>query len=76
MESIAYPNKEFGESICTSSYIGDYHNEKLVYALPEQNNTILKVDPKVRFAGICDDSGEIKYGGQERNRGNKIYSRL
>jgi hypothetical protein len=21
-------------------------------------------DPKVRFAGVCDDSGEIKYGGQ------------
>lgn len=20
--------------------------------------------PKVRFAGVCDDSGEIKYGGQ------------
>ena len=25
---------------------------------------ILNLDRKVRFAGICDNSGEIKYGGQ------------
>ena len=25
---------------------------------------ILNLDPKVRFAGICGDNGEIKYGGQ------------
>ncbi|MFL6315326.1 MAG: hypothetical protein ACJ73C_01125, partial [Nitrososphaeraceae archaeon] len=25
--------------LSSSSYIGDYPNEKLVYALPEQNNT-------------------------------------
>ena len=25
---------------------------------------ILKIDPKVRFAGVCDESGEIRYGGQ------------
>jgi hypothetical protein len=25
---------------------------------------IFDSDPKVRFAGVCDDSGEIKYGGQ------------
>jgi hypothetical protein len=25
---------------------------------------ILNLDPKVRFARICDNSGEIKYGGQ------------
>jgi len=25
---------------------------------------ILDLYPKVRFAGICDDNGEIKYGGQ------------
>ena len=24
---------------------------------------ILDFDPKVRFAGICDESGETKYGG-------------
>ena len=26
---------------------------------------ILQMDSKVRFAGICDVSGEIKYGGQK-----------
>jgi hypothetical protein len=25
---------------------------------------IFNLDPKVRFAGVCDDTGEIKYGGQ------------
>lgn len=24
---------------------------------------ILELDPKVRYAGICDESGETKYGG-------------
>lgn len=23
---------------------------------------ILNLDPKMRFAGVCDDTGEIKYG--------------
>jgi hypothetical protein len=25
---------------------------------------ILDLDSKVRFAAVCDDSGDIKYGGQ------------
>jgi hypothetical protein len=25
---------------------------------------ILDLDPKIRFAGVCDDTGEIKFGGQ------------
>ena len=25
---------------------------------------IISLDPKVRYAGVCDDSGQIKYGGQ------------
>ena len=25
---------------------------------------ILNLDPKIRFAGVCDDTGETKYGGQ------------
>lgn len=25
---------------------------------------VMSLDPKVRFAGICDDTGEILYGGQ------------
>jgi hypothetical protein len=25
---------------------------------------ISDLDPKIRFAGVCDDTGEIKYGGQ------------
>ena len=27
--------------------------------------SILDLDSKVRFAGICDESGEIKHGGQK-----------
>jgi hypothetical protein len=33
---------------------------------------ILNLDPKVRFAGICDDSGEIKYGGQREGVKNLL----
>jgi hypothetical protein len=25
---------------------------------------ILNLDPKIRFTGVCDDTGETKYGGQ------------
>ena len=25
---------------------------------------VMDIDTKIRFAGICDESGEIKYGGQ------------
>jgi len=28
---------------------------------------IMALDPKVRFAGICDDTGEILYGGQRED---------
>jgi hypothetical protein len=27
-------------------------------------NEILMIDPKIRYAGICDKTGETKYGGQ------------
>lgn len=33
---------------------------------------ILNLDPKVRFAGICDDTGEIKYGGQREGIQNLL----
>ena len=33
---------------------------------------ILNLDSKVRFAGICDDSGEIKYGGQREGIKNLL----
>ena len=26
-------------------------------------NDVLELDPKVRFVGICDNTGEIKSGG-------------
>ncbi len=29
---------------------------------------ILALDPKIRFAGVCDETGEIKYGGQRDGR--------
>ena len=33
---------------------------------------ILNLDPKIRFAGICDDTGEIKYGGQREGVENLL----
>ena len=33
---------------------------------------ILDLDPKVRFAGICDESGEIIYGGQRKGLKNLL----
>ncbi len=33
---------------------------------------ILNLDPKVRYAGICDDTGEIKYGGQREGIKNLL----
>lgn len=33
---------------------------------------ILDLDPKIRFAGICDDTGEIKYGGQREGIKNLL----
>ncbi len=33
---------------------------------------ILNLDPKVRFAGVCDDTGEIKYGGQREGVKNLL----
>ena len=33
---------------------------------------ILNLDPKVRFAGRCDDTGEIKYGGQREGIKNLL----
>ena len=33
---------------------------------------ILNVDPKIRYAGICDDTGETKYGGQRQGVHNLL----
>jgi hypothetical protein len=33
---------------------------------------ILNLDPKIRFAGICDDTGEIKYGSQREGVKNLL----
>ena len=41
----------------------DYHNVC---------KEILNLDPKIRFAGICDDTGEIKYGGQREGVKNLL----
>lgn len=35
---------------------------------------ILNLDPKIRFAGVCDESGEIKYGGQREGIKNLLSS--
>lgn len=33
---------------------------------------ILELDPKIRFAGVCDESGEIKFGGQREGLVNLL----
>ena len=35
---------------------------------------ILGLDAKVRFAGVCDETGEIKYGGQREGVKNLLTS--
>jgi uncharacterized protein DUF6659 len=60
----------------------DLCNKTLIrYFLESYNNNmdfdklckeILSLDPKVRFAGVCDDSGEIKYGGQRQGITNLL----
>jgi hypothetical protein len=35
---------------------------------------ILNLDPTIRFAGICDETGEIKYGGQREGIKNLLSS--
>jgi hypothetical protein len=35
---------------------------------------ILSLAPDIRFAGICDDTGEIKYGGQREGVTNLLSS--
>jgi hypothetical protein len=36
------------------------------------SNNILGLESKIRFAGVCDDSGEIKYGGQREGITNLL----
>jgi hypothetical protein len=33
---------------------------------------ILNLDPKICYAGVCDDTGEIKYGGQREGVRNLL----
>ena len=33
---------------------------------------ILDLDPKVRYAGVCDDTGETKFGGQREGVKNLL----
>ena len=35
---------------------------------------ILALDPKIRFAGVCDETGEIKFGGQRDGLTNLLTS--
>jgi hypothetical protein len=35
-------------------------------------NEILMSDPKIRYAGICDGTGETKYGGQRKGVKNLL----
>ncbi len=33
---------------------------------------ILKIDPKIRFAGVCDETGEIRHGGMREGVPNLL----
>ena len=33
---------------------------------------VLNLDPKIRYAGICDNTGETKYGGQRQGVQNLL----
>ena len=35
---------------------------------------VMDIDAKIRFAGICDETGEIKYGGQREGIENILSS--
>ena len=35
---------------------------------------VIDTDSKIRFAGICDESGEIKYGGQREGVADMLSS--
>jgi hypothetical protein len=35
-------------------------------------NEILMIDPKISYAGICDGTGETKYGGQRKGVKNLL----
>ena len=35
---------------------------------------VIDIDSKIRFAGICDESGEIKYGGQREGVADMLSS--
>ena len=35
---------------------------------------VIDIDAKIRFAGICDESGEIKYGGQREGVADMLSS--
>jgi hypothetical protein len=35
---------------------------------------ILSLDPKIRYAGICDETGELRYGGQREGIHNLLSS--
>jgi hypothetical protein len=40
----------------------------------KDSKDILNLDPKIRFAGICDETAEIKYGGQREGINNLLSS--
>ena len=47
----------------------------LVYTAMEYRKLcqeILNLDPKIRFAAVCDDTGETKYGGQREGVKNLL----
>ena len=51
------------------------------FFLPLQNmdydnlcKDILELDQNIRFAGVCDDTGEIRHGGQRQGVGNLLSS--
>lgn len=58
-------------------YITEYLLDLFIYYLITMDfdrlcKDILGLESKIRFAGVCDDSGEIKYGGQREGITNLL----
>ena len=64
-------------SDCYPIYVTEYLLDLFIYYLITMDfdrlcKDILGLDSKIRFAGVCDDSGGIKYGGQREGITNLL----
>ena len=67
---------QFAQNI-TQIYLTEYLLDLFIYYLMTMDfdrlcKDILGLESKIRFAGVCDDSGAIKYGGQREGITNLL----